>query len=284
MKDKSGLGKTAKYITTRKELLEVDLEDTDYLLGMFRENHLLYEDQRDPKTDPSLAEMTRTAVQLLSRNQDKGFFLLVEGGRIDQAHHKNFASRALNETVGLDLAVETVLKMINTSETLVIVTADHSHGMSFTGYNDRGSPVTGVADYLSSNGEPMLSLNYANGPGFYGYLEVNQTGGVQRQNLTEKEFNASTQYPATAFKSSATHGGEDVTIYAVGPMAHLFHQTHDQTHIFNVMAYSACIGWYRDNADPRCGLSSASGGSGVGPTLAGIALVVILSLLAETRL
>ena len=68
---------------------------------------------------------------------------MVEGGRIDQAHHEGWASRALNETVAFDLAVETAFKMVNLSETLIIVTSDHSHGMTFNGYASRGSDVTG---------------------------------------------------------------------------------------------------------------------------------------------
>ena len=44
---------------------------------------------------------------------------------------------------------------------------------------------------------------------------------------------------------SETHGGEDVAIYSGGPFAHLFHTTHEQTHVAYVMAYSACIGPYR---------------------------------------
>ena len=54
------------------------------------------------------------------------------------------------------------------------------------------------------------------------------------------------------FQDSASHGGEDVPIYAVGPMAHLIHTTHDQTHIANVMAYSACVGAYKDLFEQRC--------------------------------
>ena len=68
---------------------------------------------------------------------------MVEGGRIDQAHHEGWAQRALNETIALDDAIEKTLSKINSSETLVIVTADHSHSMTFSGYVERGSDVTG---------------------------------------------------------------------------------------------------------------------------------------------
>ena len=68
---------------------------------------------------------------------------MVEGGRIDQAHHEGWAQRALNETIALNAAIEEAISMVNLSETLVIVTADHSHDMVFTGYAKRGSDVTG---------------------------------------------------------------------------------------------------------------------------------------------
>ena len=69
---------------------------------------------------------------------------MVEGGRIDQAHHEGWAQRALNETIAFDLAIEKAISMVNLDETLVMVTADHSHDMVFTGYAKRGSDVTGI--------------------------------------------------------------------------------------------------------------------------------------------
>ena len=61
---------------------------------------------------------------------------------------------------------------------------------------------------------------------------------------------------ATAPRSSETHGGSDVGIFSAGPMSHLFHTTHEQTHIAHVMAYSACIGPYTD--EDRCKSSGAA--------------------------
>jgi alkaline phosphatase len=68
---------------------------------------------------------------------------MVEGGRIDQAHHEGWAQRALNETIAFDLAIEKAISMVDLDETLVMVTADHSHDMVFTGYAKRGSDPTG---------------------------------------------------------------------------------------------------------------------------------------------
>ena len=67
-----------------------------------------------------------------------GFFLMVEGARIDMAHHKNWAGRSLNETAAFDDAISQALKMVDVSnDTLVIVTADHSHSLIFTGYTGK---------------------------------------------------------------------------------------------------------------------------------------------------
>lgn len=73
----------------------------------------------------------------------QGFFLLVEGGRIDHAHHKNLALAALEETIAMDRAVALAQKMTNAEETLIIVTADHSHTFNINGYPVRGNPITG---------------------------------------------------------------------------------------------------------------------------------------------
>ena len=70
---------------------------------------------------------------------------MVEGGRIDQGHHEGWAQRALNETIAFDAAIEKAISMVNMTETLVIVTADHSHNMVFSGYAKRGSDVTGTS-------------------------------------------------------------------------------------------------------------------------------------------
>ncbi len=73
----------------------------------------------------------------------QGFFLLVEGGLIDQAHHFNRALAALEEAVAMDRAVSLAQKLTNAEETLIIVTADHSHTFNINGYPVRGNPITG---------------------------------------------------------------------------------------------------------------------------------------------
>jgi len=86
--------------------------------------------------------MTTKAIEILSRNP-KGFFLMVEAGRIDQAHHRNYAKLALMETVEFNEAISAATAGVDLKETLIIVTADHSHPFTINGYSDRGTDILG---------------------------------------------------------------------------------------------------------------------------------------------
>jgi len=75
----------------------------------------------------------------------------VEGGRIDHANHDNLAKIALEEVVALDTAIEMTKQRIHLKDTILVVTADHSHSMSINGYPKRGNPIEGAdfANYCS---------------------------------------------------------------------------------------------------------------------------------------
>jgi alkaline phosphatase len=248
----------AKFVDNLKDLDKIDAKETDYLMGLFAETHVAFDDVRDPDLDPSLTDMTRKAIQILSKSE-QGFFLMVEGGRIDHAHHENWASRALYETLAFDQAVETAMKMIDTENTLVIVTSDQSHTLTMSGYSKRGSDIRGLSSRILDDGLPNSILNYANGPSYYQHNIV-KDGNVSRLNLTtvkqelvnDPEF----RYPSGGIWGDESHGGEDVTTYAVGPMAHLFQTTHEQTYIAYVMSYAACIGPLKHQFSNRCGPKS----------------------------
>lgn len=170
-----------KYVWNREQLLGLDLASTTRVLGLFEPEEMAYEWQRagDAAGEPSLTEMTQAAIRVLSRDPD-GFFLMVEGGRIDHAHHQANAFTALGETIELANAVEAAVAGTNPVDTLVIVTADHGHAMSIGGYARRGNPIlglverpattsdTGVAERTLERdacGRPFTTLTYANGPG-----------------------------------------------------------------------------------------------------------------------
>jgi alkaline phosphatase len=184
--------------------------------------------------------MTTKAIGILKRNR-KGFFLLVEGGRIDHAHHGSNAARALEDTVAFDDAVKTALSMTNARDTLIIVTADHSHVLTINGYPSRNNPILGLADgpdgkpALASDGKPYTTLSYTNGPGA-------GEDGKPREDLTSVDTKAP-DYKQQALVPARyeTHGGEDVPIYASGPWAHLFQGAVDQHYIFHVMNHAGRI-------------------------------------------
>jgi len=71
-------GKNAVYVENRTEFLKIDVSSTDYVLGLFGASEVAYLDEQEKMDDPSLQEMTKMAIEILSRNPN-GFFLFVEG-------------------------------------------------------------------------------------------------------------------------------------------------------------------------------------------------------------
>lgn len=208
-----------------------------------------FDHERDagPAGMPSLEEMTRKAIKILSKNNGKGFLLVVEGGMIDQAHHRGWAKKALSEVLGLDAAVNsTVHQMKNDlKKTLIIVTSDHSHTLSINGYPKKGNSIFGIAQNSKFDGIPYTTLTYATGhEGF----QIENVGGVlQRKNPALDDTEDFEYMPQVAIKSDeATHGGVDVSVHAMGPWAHLFQKVHEQTYVSHVISYAARLGRYSD--------------------------------------
>ncbi len=86
--------------------------------------------------EPTLSEMTEKAIDVLSKNEN-GYFLFVEGQKIDSAHHSNYARLALDETLEFSKAIELARSKVNEEDTLIVVTSDHSHTVSYNGYGVR---------------------------------------------------------------------------------------------------------------------------------------------------
>ena len=168
-------GSDGKYVDTVDDLIKFDPNDADYLLGLFAPSHIPYIDNRDTNIHPTLKDLTSKALDVLERSEN-GYFLMVEGSRIDMAHHETWANRALNEVMEFDETIEAVLDRIDTEETLVIVTADHSHTFSLSGYSDRGSDIRGLGNNLADDDLPYTMFGYANGPSFYEHFKVSEDG------------------------------------------------------------------------------------------------------------
>lgn len=253
----------SSYIWNRAQFDAVDPAKVDHLLGLFEHSHMKYEADRagDAAGEPSLAEMTRKAIQVLSRNL-RGFYLMVEAGRIDHAHHAGNAYRALTDTIALSEAVEVARAMTHERETLIIVTADHSHTLTIAGYPSRGNPILGKADSglgllgapgiaRDSLGLPYTTLGYMNGPGGwtgggtrreFDPAHERYTGNIPftgpRPDLTHVDTTKPDYLQESAIPTmhAETHGGEDVAIYGVGPGAWLLRGTLEQNVIYHVMA------------------------------------------------
>lgn len=135
--DHSKMG-NASYFTDKRGLNSIS-NDTDYVLGLFNYDHCPFNidiEQNNLKDKiPTLSEMTRAAIQHLQRQSDEGFFVFIEGARIDMAHHENWAHIALDETKEFAKAVQVARDLTNDNDTLIVVTSDHSHTMSINGYS-----------------------------------------------------------------------------------------------------------------------------------------------------
>ncbi|KAM8888135.1 alkaline phosphatase-like [Synchiropus picturatus] len=231
--------KKSSYVWHKKDFDAINVKNTDRLMGLFEAKDMRFENFRNETRDPSIVEMTEKAIQILSKNP-KGYYLFVEGGRIDHGHHDGVAKHALTEAVMFDHAIRRATQMTKESDTLTVVTADHSHVFTFGGNTPRGNPIFGLAPKKAGDRMPFTSILYANGPG---YIHINGS----RENITMVDYYDEEYMQQAAVPLEAeTHGGEDVAIYAKGPMAHLFHGVKEQNYVAHVMAYAACLEPYTD--------------------------------------
>ncbi|XP_036322971.1 membrane-bound alkaline phosphatase-like [Rhagoletis pomonella] len=227
------------YVETLSELNSLNFSEVDRLLGLFEDSHMLYHLETDELSNqPTLEEMTRKSIEFLSRNE-QGYFIFIEGGRIDHGHHATYARLAMDETVEFSKAIQAARELTNEEDTLIVVTADHSHTLSYSGYSDRGNDIFGAASYTASDSKPYMTLSYANGPSYSKFYDVNQHERLDPTTLITGK--ARDRFPATLPLSSETHGGDDVAVFASGPWAHLFTSVYDQNTIPHMMAYASCL-------------------------------------------
>jgi alkaline phosphatase len=238
------------FVWKRDDLLGVDAKKTRHLLGLFEPSHMRYDTDRvkDAAGEPSLAEMTGKAIDILSRSK-KGYYLMVEGGRIDHGHHAGNAYRALTDAIAFSDAVRKAAQQTDPRDTLILVTADHSHVMTISGYPARGNPILGLvkapgatSPTLDANGKPYATISYANGPGF-----AIRDGGVEsgpprqinpgrNQDLSDVDTESADYHQQSLVGLGAeTHGGEDVALFARGPGSDVVRGVIDQNEIYHVM-------------------------------------------------
>lgn len=252
--------KKSAFVSTSAELAAIDTGKTKQLLGLFSPSHMDFEVDRDTSEQgqPSLTTMVETAVTLLKKH--KRFLLIVESGRIDHAHHVGNAYRALEETVEFDRAIARTKELVDAEQTLMIVTADHSHTMTIAGYPTRGNPILGFVKgndnagnaktlpTLAQDKKPYTTLSYANGPGYYNKaLDPNNPYARYMLPATSGRHTAAEDNPEAAqYHQEAnvplqaeTHAGDDIAVYAQGPWAHLLTGVIEQNYIYHVMKHAA---------------------------------------------
>ncbi len=195
------------------------------VLGLFGASHMDYMGNADrDASQPTLTDMTAQAIARLKTDPD-GYYLMVEGGRIDHAHHGGQAGLALEEAVEFAKAIQYAIDNTDPEETLIMVTADHSHVFTISGYPRRGNDILGLVippegggedddggdggPTLAADRKPYTTLGYGNGPGSIANLAERPT---PETGITARQQSA---IPL----GSETHGGEDVALYAQGPGA-----------------------------------------------------------------
>jgi alkaline phosphatase len=244
------------YAANKDELTAADTGKR--LIGLFNDSHLSYDLDRangQAPTEPSLTDMTTKAIDILSQ-KEKGFFLMVEGGRIDHALHDTNAKRALQDTLAFDNAIKAAIDKMKVLDpelknTLIVVTADHDHTLVLNGYAKRTGKTTSseagvlgvVKNYGGSsigqpttdaNGMPYSIIGFGNGS--------NRVDGP-RTAIDDAMTSADDYRQEVVFQvgtpGSETHGGTHVFLGATGMGAGNFHGVMENTAVFNIIKTAA---------------------------------------------
>lgn len=155
------------FITTKDQLTSYD---GDKLWGSFADADLKYDFDRQSDNDnvqPSLAEMTNKAIEVLNKDED-GFFLMVEGSKVDWAAHANNTVGIVSDILAFDEAVKAAIEFAKTDgNTVVVVTTDHGN-----------SGITIGSSYYNENIESYDKATYEN-----------TTDLLKNATITEERFN-----------------------------------------------------------------------------------------------
>jgi len=215
------------------------------------EGHMSYELDRDPTKEPSLSEMTTKSIDILSK-RDKGYFLMVEGGRIDHALHGTNAARALADAKAFDDAIKAAIAKVKLTDpemknTLIVVTADHDHTMVMNGYAAITGKTTatnpGILGLMRDYAAPTVSALDADGKPFttlaFGTGENRVAGSRSLMTaLTDSVVSDKNYHQEAVIQmgiGGETHGGADVFLAAMGLGADTFHGMLDNTDVFKLV-------------------------------------------------
>jgi alkaline phosphatase len=279
-KDYIQLFKDAGYTlaTDKTELAAASGTNTGKILGLFHTGNMdtLLDREflkkgtvADFPNQPGLVEMTSAALEQLAKNPD-GFFLMVEGASIDKMSHPMDWERAMVDTIEFDKAIGVARAFQkNNPDTLIVVTGDHTHGVSIIGTIDDKKPGTemrekvgvydkaGFPNYEDKNGDGYpdsvdvsrrLAIFANNFPDYYETFRPKLDGpfvpAVQNE---KKEYVANEAYkdlPGAVLRTgnlpkssdTAVHAVDDVVLQADGPGAEDFRGYMEESDIYRVLA------------------------------------------------
>ncbi|ENN86499.1 alkaline phosphatase [Rhizobium freirei PRF 81] len=285
-KDYIALFKDAGYAvaTDKNELVTAAGSNQDKLLGLFHTGNLDVTLDREFlkkgtvgkfPNQPGLVDMTKVALDKLSKNPE-GFFLMIEAASIDKMSHPLDWDRALFDTIEFDKAVAVAREFqAKNPDTLIVVTGDHTHGVSIIGTVDDNKPGTemrekvgtyaaaGFPNYEDKDGDGYpdrvdvsrrLFLAANNGPDHYETFRPKLDGpfvpAIQNE---KKEYVANEAYkdvPGAVFvqgnlpkdEDSGVHAVDDIVLQAAGPGAEGFRGYMEQSDVYRVLADTFALG------------------------------------------
>lgn len=226
-----------EYVTDRDQLLSASTNEK--LLGLFSEDNMSPEIDRDEKEQPSLAEMTKSAINILNKNK-KGFFLMVEGSQIDLGGHYHDAAWIMKEIEAFEKTFKEVMEFAQKDKnTLVVVVGDHdTGGMSVGGYNKFGSNIEILRD-VTATGDFMVSKFNASRDNIKEVVKEytnitftdQQLDRIKNSSTPSTEINNIISEYALVGWITGGHTGVDVPIYTYGPQSENFRRVIDNTEI-----------------------------------------------------
>ena len=270
--------------TDKDELATASANNGGKILGLFHTGNMDYALDRMqlhkgsvgkfPK-QPGLVEMTQVALDNLSKNP-KGFFLMVEGSDIDKASHPLDWERAVFDTIEFDKAIGLARAFqAKNPDTLIVVTGDHTHGVSLIGTIDDTKDVAegrervgtydaaGFPNYEDKDGDGYpdsvavtkhLAMFANNGPDHYETFKPKLDGPFEPAIKNEKgEYVANPAYkdvPGAMFvegnlpkdEDTGVHAVDDVVLQSAGPGAEEFHGYMEESDVYRVLADTFALG------------------------------------------
>jgi alkaline phosphatase len=216
-------------VSSRAELDGIPAYNLPKLLGMFSKNDLAFANQIEQWSDqPSLADMTRRAIELLQYNA-RGYLLVIDAGLMRKAAEQNDAEKTFTETAELDHAVSVARRYAGPKSTIIVCGDVAIGGMSLSGFpfrKDSGLALLG----LNAAGQPWIT--WASGP------KGNRSFGSAKP-PDENDENTGTKVensePAAVYAKSALNTVEDVVALGSGPGTEMLGGTLENTQVFGII-------------------------------------------------